>query len=182
MKKKMLLSLICALVLPAANTLAQDTSLYGFFDAGFTRYNEPTADEAAAGFAAGFGYRMEESIDFELAYVEYGPADLRSSETVQGELDTRSFSLAANLGAFSLGEVVTLQAILGMEYLRTEKEFIPGNTLVGAPRTDKENDSEALFGLGLTIEGDSDIAKARVRLTSNADGDIIRLALGVKVF
>lgn len=159
---------------------ADETSVYAFFDAGFSRYDRDLADESAAGIAIGVGYRLTEVMDLELAYNDYGPVDLRSNETVQGELEAQSLSLSVNIASTDITSTVSIHGVFGFEYTNFETEFFSVGTL-GTGRQD-EHDTLSLFGVGMTIEGGGSATRARLRLTSNADGDILRLALGVQLF
>lgn len=168
-------------VLPMWAPLAQaENPFYGFADVGFTQYKASIIDEAAAGFSLGVGYEMSDELSIEAAYNDYGNSATRSSAGVEGDFEFSSGSLVANIGNYELRSDVQVFAIVGMEYLDADQDLIPNGTNQVANVS--SSGMEAQFGIGTVLQGDGGFAKARIRLTSNADGEVLRLVVGVKLF
>ncbi len=149
---------------------------YLFADVGFNRFDVATLDESSAGASLGIGYEVNETLAIELAYNDFGEVDVRSNNSVQGQYELTSVSLAILAGG-TVGVNKYAYGIFGVDQF--EDDVSPGS--LESDLDEVPSDSEIFFGIGLDLSTDAAVP-ARITITSHAKQDLLRLTAGFRFF
>lgn len=178
-KHKAILGTVAATLL-SSNVVHADSDVLGdaylFAEVGFNRFDVSQLDESSGGFSVGLGYTFNESLGVELSYNDFGEVDVRQNNTVLGEYQATSVSLALLAGG-NAGINKYAYGIFGVEYF--EDDFTPDS--LEADLDDLPSETEVFFGVGLNLSTDAAVP-ARLTLTSHAQQDLLRLTAGFKFF